>query len=203
MGSVPTCSGKLLTRFFLFTIIYISQRVRFYIFCIDRCGWGERLGNSPMLVFLVLALAEKKGLSKMDYAIIAIFFLCILFGWMPIIPQPRFLGFVWVAISFIACLPVLMLLWYLRVPEPDFDIEGGRERERTRRRQRVQFYSALELASICPIFPATYLLVTTKIIKPADSVGLFLLWTLLLKMLLFAARGSRGSPRSCRLCRDQ
>lgn len=80
---------------------------------------------------------------------------------------------------------------------------GGGERERIRRRQRVQFYSALELASICPIFSATYLLVTTKILKPADSVGLFLLWTLLLKLLLFAARGSRGSPRSCRLCRDQ
>jgi hypothetical protein len=83
-----------------------------------------------MLVFLVLALAENKGLSNMGYAIMAIFFLCILFGWMPIIPQPRFLGFVWSAISFIACLSVLMLLWYLRVPEPDFDIEGGgRERE--------------------------------------------------------------------------
>ncbi len=78
----------------------------------------------------------------------------------------------------------------------------GGERER-KWKQRVQFHSALELASICPIFPATYLLVTTKIIKPADSVGLFLLWTLLLKMLLFAARGNRGSPRSCRLCRDQ
>ena len=91
MGSVPTCSGKLLTRFF-FIHNNLCFTKGFYIFCIDRCGWGERLGNIPMLVFLVLALAEKKGLSKMDYAIMAIFFLCKLFGWMPIIPQPRFLG---------------------------------------------------------------------------------------------------------------
>eukprot|EP01035_Chromulina_nebulosa_P028135 gene28135-biopygen17998 len=54
------------------------------------------------------------------------------------------------------------------------------------RKQRKQFYLAIWMTVVCPLFPLNYLLAATKVIGPGESVGTFLLLTLLLKAF-FAA----------------
>ena len=81
--------------------------------------WSEWLSNGPSIVFLTLALTEKQDLSNTDLAIIISFFVCIVCGFLPIIPQPQFLAYVWIALSSVACLPVLYLPYLVLVsPSP-------------------------------------------------------------------------------------
>ena len=157
--------------------------------------WGEWLANSPMLVFLVIALAGKNDLSKVDYAFITSFFMCIVFGFLPIIPQPKFLGYLWVVLSAIACIPVLLLPWYVSSPrysdlsEQSTDMEEGKSRLRGRgaSKSQQQFHSALWLTIVNPLFPLTYILAATKVIEPGHSVGVFLLLTLVMKAVFAAS----------------
>ena len=48
-------------------------------------------------------------------------------------------------------------------------------------RQKQQYYLAVWMAIVCPLFPLNYVLAATKVIGPGESVGIFLLLTLLLK----------------------
>eukprot|EP01035_Chromulina_nebulosa_P069362 gene69362-biopygen28413 len=147
--------------------------------------WAEWFSNSPTIVFLTISLTGKKNLSRTDWAIIASFFMCIVFGFLPIVPQPQSLAYVWVALSAIACVPVLSLPWYLSSPvlEAVVDSEQGTLNPvlASNSRQRQQYSLAYWMTFVCPLFPITYLLAATKAIGPGDSAGAFLLLTLLLK----------------------
>ena len=144
--------------------------------------WGEWFSNGPMLVFLTITLTGKKDLNKLDVAIITSSFLCILFVFLSVIPQPQFLGYLWIALSFFACIPLFSLPLYLSLqePEPAADIEAGNGDYNTSQATKNQFYWALGLAMFFPLFPINYILAATGIIEPGDSVGVFLLLTLLL-----------------------
>eukprot|EP01036_Dinobryon_divergens_P061791 gene61791-biopygen28095 len=163
--------------------------------CIDVLGvgspavlWGEWLCNSPSLVFLTVTLTERKELNKADLSIMASFFLCILFGFLPIIPQPQYLGYLWIAMAAMFCVPVLLLPWYVLSQDqiPFADIEVGEPPEPSKNQSR-QFYVALWLAITCPLFPLNYMLAATKVIGPGDSAGVFLLLTLLMKAFFAAS----------------
>ena len=148
---------------------------------------AEWFSNSPTIVFLTISLTGKKNLSRTDWAIIASFFMCMAFGFLPIIPQPQSLAYIWVALSAIACVPVLTLPWYLsysgKVSAAVADIEQG-VLTVSKRRQRQQYSLAYWMTIVCPLFPLNYLLAATKAIGPGDSAGAFLLLTLLLKSFI-------------------
>ena len=152
--------------------------------------WGEWFCSTPVLVFLTITLTGKNELNKTDLSIMTSFFLCIIFGFLPIIPQPQYLGYLWIAFSSIFCIPVLLLPWYVLSldHEPTSDIEKGDSDEWLKsKNQNRQFYVALWLAISCPLFPLNYILAATKVIGPGDSVGIFLLLTLLMKAFFAAS----------------
>jgi signal transduction histidine kinase len=155
--------------------------------------WTEWLSTGPMIIFLLLALTEKKDLSNTDLAIVISFFMCMVFGFLPIIPQPRYLAYLWIALSVVACLPVLYLPWYVsrqgQEQAPDIlDLEEARSNQMNNTKRHLMQYSlATWMAIVCPLFPLNYLLAATKVIGPGESVGVFLLLTLLLKAFFAAS----------------
>jgi signal transduction histidine kinase len=155
--------------------------------------WTEWLSTGPMIIFLLLALTEKKDLSNTDLAIVISFFMCMVFGFLPIIPQPRYLAYLWIALSVVACLPVLYLPWYVsrqgQEQAPDIlDLEEARSNQMNNTKRHLMQYSlATWMAIVCPLFPLNYVLAATKVIGPGESVGIFLLLTLLLKAFFAAS----------------
>ena len=150
--------------------------------------WNEWLSNGPMIVFLTLALTEKKDFNRTDLAIMISFFVCIVCGFLPIIPQPRYLAYLWIAMSSVACLPVLLLPWYVSCQKQVPDIEEAASNQMSNvKRQKQQYSLALWMAVVCPLFPLNYILAATKVIGPGESVGIFLLLTLLLKAFFAAS----------------
>ena len=147
--------------------------------------WSDWISNGPMIVFLTIALTQKKELSRVDCFIMFSFFVCVVCGFLPIIPQPRWLAYLWIAISSVSCLPVLYLPWYVsrmqREQAPDIEAEGGSIPMHNGKELKQQMSFANWIAIVCPLFPLNYLLAATKVIGPGESVGIFLLLTLLLK----------------------
>ena len=139
-------------------------------------------------MFLTVTLSGKNELNKADIAIMVSFFLCILFGFLPIIPQPQYLGYLWIAMAALFCIPVLLLPWYILSQDqmPFADIEVGESPEPSKNQSR-QFYVVLWLAITCPLFPLNYILAATKVIGPGDSAAVFLLLTLLMKAFFAAS----------------
>ena len=152
--------------------------------------WGEWFSNGPTILFLTVALTGKKDLSKTDVVIISSFFVCILCGFLPIIPQSRSLSIFWIVVSSIACLPVLSLPWQVSPPErdPAGDMENGASKQSSSsRRQKQQLSFAHWMTVVCPLFPINYFLATAKVIGPGESVGVYLLLTLLMKAFFAAS----------------
>ena len=147
--------------------------------------WTDWFSNGPMIVFLTIALTQKKDLSLVDCSIMMSFFVCIVCGFLPIIPQPRWFAYLWIAISSVTCLPVLYLPWYVsctqREQAPDIENEGGCIQMHNDKELKQQMSFAIWMAVVCPLFPLSYILAATKVIGPGESVGVFLLLTLLLK----------------------
>ena len=127
--------------------------------------WGEWFANCPMMAFLVIILAGKEELSKKDRTIITSAFVCILCGFLPIIPQPEFVGYGWIAASVIASLPVFLLPRYVSsVQDSELknpaDIEeagvrGSCLQQQVIRRKTIQtqqFYLVLWWQSFAPCF---------------------------------------------------
>ena len=153
--------------------------------------WSEWLSNGTTIVFLTITLTGKKNLSKAEYGIIFGFFVAMVCAFLPIIPQPKELAYVWVAVGLFACLPVLYLPWYLARQQPAVvaDIEEASlsyNQTLVNSRQKQQFYLAVWMTAICPLFAVNYFLAANQVIGPGESVGTFLLLTLVLKAF-FAA----------------
>lgn len=190
MEFASTYLGKFLiklTSFFHCMLILILSSCRV---ATPAMMWAEWLSNSPTIVFLTIALTGKRNLNKVDYAIIVSFFVCSLFGFLPIIPQPKFLAYIWISMSALTSIPTLALPWYLSFEgnKRVGDIEQGQVNPvSTGRRKKQQLLLAYWMAIVCPLFPLTYFLAATKVIGPGESVGVFLLLTLILKAFFAAS----------------
>ena len=153
--------------------------------------WAEWLSNSPTIVFLTIALTGKRNLNKVDYAIITSFFICSVFGFLPIIPQQEFLAYIWISMSALTFIPTLALPWYLSSEGSELlvgDIEQGQMVQPSiGKRKKQQLVLAYWMSVVCPLFPLNYFLAAAKVIGHGESVGVFLLLTLVLKAFFAAS----------------
>ena len=128
-------------------------------------------------------MVDKENLNSMDCVIIVTFFLAIMFGFITIIPQPAFLGYVWFVVSSLFFLPTLSLPWHVSCQEDgQVDLEAGVKHRSIRKEQRYHF--ALWMTLAFPLFPLVYLLAANKVIGSDVSVGMFLLLSVILKGFL-------------------
>jgi signal transduction histidine kinase len=70
---------------------------------------------------------------------------------------------------------------------PDIEEGGSIRMNSSTMRQKQQYALAMWMAMVCPLFPLNYVLAATKVIGPGESVGIFLLLTLLLKAFFAAS----------------
>jgi hypothetical protein len=90
--------------------------------CIDVLGvaspaaiWGEWIACGPLLIFITVTTVDKPFLTGMDWLFMITFFLCLVAGFLIIIPQPYEVGVFWLMISCTTYLPVLGLPWYIYI----------------------------------------------------------------------------------------
>ena len=148
--------------------------------------WGEWFGGGPLLLFITVSFVDKAELNRVDYSIIVSFFICLLLGFVPIIPQPYWLGMFWFLLSCIIFLPTLYLPFHVSYKAQDFvDLEAGVENYLLKRkRQRYQL--AMWLTICFPLFPITYLLATLRVFDEGNTIGIYLILSVLTKALYSA-----------------
>ena len=143
--------------------------------------WAEWLSSSRTIVFLTISL-------RVDYSMITSFFACIVFGFLPIIPQPQCLDrFVChdmypcsgAALVFIC--PTKSTTWRYRTRV------SGRSLYQQQERQEQQLLLAYRMTGVCPFFPLNYYLAVTKVIGPEECTGIFILLTHVLKAFFAAS----------------
>ena len=148
--------------------------------------WGEWLSGGPLLLFIAVSFVDKADLNLKDYMIIISFFFCILLGFVPIIPQSYWLGVFWIVMSCISYLPCLYLPFHVSYRAQDFnDLEAGVESHKLKR-NRQRFHLAMWLTICFPLFPITYLLAALSVIGQGDTIGVYLILSVLMKALFTA-----------------
>jgi signal transduction histidine kinase len=74
--------------------------------------WGEWMASGPLLIYITLNICNTSELTKTDMALMGSFFLCLLAGFLIIIPQSPGLAKMWLTFSCLFYLPLLVLPWY-------------------------------------------------------------------------------------------
>ena len=146
--------------------------------------WGEWISCGPLLIFFTVSMVGKDKLNRMDLTIMITFFLTIIFGFITIIPQPTFFGYFWFLLSSVSFLPTLYLPLHVSQPhhQESMDLEVGLKHRSIRGEQRFHF--AVWLTIAFPLFPLVYLLAALNVIGPGDTIGLFLLLSVIAKGFL-------------------
>ena len=146
--------------------------------------WGEWLCAGPLLIFITVGAVVKAKSCKTDNAMIVSFFFCILFGFLPIIPQPHWLAAVWLSLAFLCYVPIFYLPFHVSGGSENFvDLEVG---SYFVKRNKQSYYLALWLTICFPLFPLTYLLAVFKIIGADETISIFLILSVLTKALYAA-----------------
>mmetsp|Transcript_3773 Transcript_3773/g.5315 ORF Transcript_3773/g.5315 Transcript_3773/m.5315 type:complete len:648 (+) Transcript_3773:74-2017(+) len=138
--------------------------------CIDVLGvaspasiWGEWCSCGPLLLFAILSPAKKPHLTSMDMALILVFFTCLCCGFLINIPQPIWMGQMWLIISFIFYTPFFFLYWYVKY--------DNHKMEDNNKRKPANHHDLSLWFSFCmPLFPATYLLAFWRIIDVPQTI---------------------------------
>ena len=87
--------------------------------CVDTLGvaspgaiWPEWLACGPLLIFITLTVVDKPALAAVDWAMMISFFVCLLAGFLIIVPQSEVMGKFWLFVSVVAYVPTLYLPLY-------------------------------------------------------------------------------------------
>ena len=146
--------------------------------------WGDWLSTGPLLIFIAAGSVVKSKSHRTDLVMIVSFFFCLLFGFLPIVPQPYWLAVLWILLAFICYVPVLYLPFHVRAQPTDY--ENLEENNPFAKRNNHSFQLALWLTFSLPLFPLNYLLSAFKVIGPEETISIFLILSVLTKALYVA-----------------
>ena len=76
--------------------------------------WGEWFAGGPLLVFITVTLVDKPYLTRIDWFMMISFFVCLVCGFLIIIPTDKSVGQFFLAMSCLTYLPLLYLPFYDR-----------------------------------------------------------------------------------------
>ena len=76
--------------------------------------WGEWFACGPLLIFITVTIVDKPTLTKVDWFLMISFFVCLVCGFLIIIPSDKRVGEFWLAMSCLTYLPLLYLPFYDR-----------------------------------------------------------------------------------------
>mmetsp|Transcript_9476 Transcript_9476/g.13093 ORF Transcript_9476/g.13093 Transcript_9476/m.13093 type:complete len:755 (+) Transcript_9476:48-2312(+) len=145
--------------------------------CIDNLGvatnasiWGEWLSCGPLLVFLLLTIAEKPKLLTIDWFLIALFFFSLFCGFLVILPQSRQMSQFWLVLACLTYAPFLFLPHFIedthkRRPFIAFNDVS----QRYKRQRNICYWVTLTM----PLFSVSYFLALFGVFDASMSVFSF------------------------------
>ena len=153
--------------------------------------WGEWGGSGLLLVLFSMSLSEESHMTTREIAVILSFFSYLIFAFLPIIPQPVWLGAVWIILSSICLIPVLLIPCRLSHRNHGFsDLrEVGDDHEAQEiatESNREEYYLSISVVFCFPLYRVVYLLAAVGALDYGQTMGAFLLLTTFTKAL-FAA----------------
>ena len=159
--------------------------------CIDALNvasiaplWGEWISCGPLLIFMTVSIAHKAELTNMDVFMMISFFVCLVCGFLIIVPSDYRVGQFWFAMSCIAYLPLSHLLVYDRYNKVGQEIAmmNSVGMQRLQKRQQIMLW----LSFVFPLYTLTYLLGLFGCITYAQTIVIYQLLSVTTKGL-FAA----------------
>lgn len=137
--------------------------------------WGEWFAGAPLLIYLTVAVVEKRRLSSTSTVIIVACFLAFVTGFIIIIPQPKELGIVWLVFSILLLLPTFFLSMQLNCFK---SVSRSIYSEYTEiDRDPPKFFQNLLwcLTITFPLFAVNYFLGISGVFSHSQTVSVFLL----------------------------
>ena len=114
------------------------------------------------------------------------FFFCLVFGFIPIYPQPQWLGIFWFVVACLCFVPTLYLPFHVSSGMEDvIDLES-RQDDHIIKRKKQRYLLALWLVICFPLFPINYLLAAFGVIGYGETIGVYFLLSVLMKAFFSA-----------------
>jgi hypothetical protein len=161
--------------------------------CIDVLGvaspaaiWGEWIASGPLLIFITVTIVDKPHLTRLDWFFMITFFLCLVAGFLIIIPQSYGLGLFWLAVSCLTYVPVLVLPWYDSDIRPIVELEG-RALHIFSEGYAKRFNLVMELTIVLPLYTVNYLVALSGTIDAAQTIAIYQILSVLTKGLFAAS----------------
>jgi len=178
------------------TTTILSVSINWGGVCIDVLGvaspavlWGEWCACGPMLLFSVLFPLHKTQVSRKDITLLVMFFTCLLSGFLINLPQPQWLGGLWLGVSCLTYTPFILLPYYFDEEELGcdgsehlHDEEEEKQQEAVVRRSRRQCHHlSLWFAVLMPLFALSYFLALSRVLQHSHTILLFQFLSLVTK----------------------
>eukprot|EP00596_Hydrurales_sp_CCMP1899_P003636 CAMPEP_0119051700 /NCGR_PEP_ID=MMETSP1177-20130426/73233_1 /TAXON_ID=2985 /ORGANISM="Ochromonas sp, Strain CCMP1899" /LENGTH=828 /DNA_ID=CAMNT_0007031009 /DNA_START=692 /DNA_END=3175 /DNA_ORIENTATION=+ len=161
--------------------------------CIDVLGvaspaaiWGEWIASGPLLIFITVTIIDKPHLTRLDWFFMITFFLCLVAGFLIIIPQSYGLGLFWLAVSCLTYVPVLGLPWYDSDIRPIVELEG-RALHIFAEGYAKRYNLVMELTIVLPLYTVNYLVALSGTINAAQTIAIYQILSVLTKGLFAAS----------------
>ena len=161
--------------------------------CIDVLGvaspaaiWGEWIACGPLLIFITVTIVDKPYLTRTDWLVMTTFFLCLVAGFLIVIPQSYSLGLFWLAVSCLTYLPVLGLPWYDIDIRPVVALEG-RALNLFAEGYAIRYNLVMWLTIVLPLYTVNYLFALFGTIDAAQTIVIYQILSVLTKGLFAAA----------------
>jgi hypothetical protein len=155
--------------------------------CIDSLNvasqpsiWGEWIACGPLLIFIVITIVDKKSLTILDWFFMVSFTVCLIAGFIIIIPQSTTPALFWLSISIITYLPCLALPWYDCDIRPTLELEGRALQlfaEGYAKRNNLIMW----LTIVLPLYTVNYLAALFDCISPAQTIVVYQILSVLTK----------------------
>eukprot|EP00597_Dinobryon_sp_UTEXLB2267_P000315 CAMPEP_0170071948 /NCGR_PEP_ID=MMETSP0019_2-20121128/9712_1 /TAXON_ID=98059 /ORGANISM="Dinobryon sp., Strain UTEXLB2267" /LENGTH=654 /DNA_ID=CAMNT_0010280681 /DNA_START=58 /DNA_END=2022 /DNA_ORIENTATION=+ len=150
--------------------------------CVDVLGvaspavlWGEWCACGPMLLFSVLFPSNKTQITRMDITLQILFFTCLVSGFLINLPQPKWMGGVWLCVSCLTYLPFILLPYNFNDPlEYDSDELEHQETIDLVKYSHLKCQQlSLWFAGFMPLFVVTYFLALSRVLQHGHTILLF------------------------------
>jgi len=150
--------------------------------CVDVLGvaspavlWGEWCACGPMLLFSVLFPLHKTQIKRMDITLQILFFTCLVSGFLINLPQPQWMGGLWLSLSCLTYLPFILLPYYfdahLEYDSDELDHQETIDLVKYSHRKCQQL--SLWFAGFMPLFAVNYFLALSRVLQHSHTILLF------------------------------
>jgi len=168
--------------------------------CIDVLGvaspaaiWGEWCACGPLLIFITVTMVDKPELSWMDWFLMTTFFICLITGFLIIIPQPYGWAVFWLVVSCLTYLPLIYLPFYVKQfdnlihPDEENIDKYSESSDQLNQRYAQRYNVTLLLTFMLPLYTVNYLVALFGGFDAAQTIAVYQVLSVFTKAFFAAA----------------